>query len=82
MCPALLACRETTVPDDQVILLLATVDGKTLPTALVTLIELDYPNLEIIAVNDRSTDATPRILDEFASTHPRLKVVHINDLPP
>ncbi len=57
-------------------------EAETLPTALVTLIELDYPNLEIIAVNDRSTDATPRILDEFASTHPRLKVVHINDLPP
>jgi glycosyltransferase involved in cell wall biosynthesis len=56
-------------------------EEEKLPAALATLIELDYPNLEIIAVNDRSTDATPRILDEFASTHPRLKVVHIKDLP-
>jgi hypothetical protein len=57
-------------------------EEEKLPAALATLIQLDYPSLEIIAVNDRSQDATPRILDEFASTHPRLKVVHIEDLPP
>ncbi len=64
-------------------LLFAALDEEEkLPAALATLIELDYPNLEIIAVNDRSQDATPRILDEFATTHPRLKVVHIKDLAP
>jgi glycosyltransferase involved in cell wall biosynthesis len=52
-----------------------------LPAALATLIAIDYPNLEIIAVDDRSSDATSRILDEFAARHPRLKVVHIKDLP-
>ena len=56
-------------------------EEKTLPAALGTLIALDYPHLEIIAVNDRSEDATPRILDAFASTHDRLKVVHIKELP-
>jgi len=49
--------------------------------ALATLVAMDYPRLEIIAVNDRSTDATPRILDEFAASHPQLKVVHIELLP-
>jgi glycosyltransferase involved in cell wall biosynthesis len=53
-----------------------------LPTALATLIAIDYPNLEIIAVDDRSQDATSRILDDFSVTHDRLKVVHIQDLPP
>src|SRR5664279_4509927 len=52
-------------------------EEEKLPAAPATLIELDYPNLEIIAVNDRSTDATPRILDDFAATHPCLEVVHI-----
>ena len=57
-------------------------EAERLPAALATLMSLDYPNLEIITVNDRSQDGTPGILDEFAATHPRLKVVHIKDLPP
>ncbi len=56
-------------------------EEEKLPAALSTLIELDYPRLEIIAVDDRSNDATSRILDDFASTHDRLRVVHITELP-
>jgi glycosyltransferase involved in cell wall biosynthesis len=55
-------------------------EEEKLPAALATLIALEYPNLEIVAVDDRSTDATSRILDEFAATYDRLKVVHIKDL--
>jgi glycosyltransferase involved in cell wall biosynthesis len=57
-------------------------EEEKLPTALATLIAIDYPNLEIIGVDDRSHDATSRILDDFAYTHDRLKVVHLKDLPP
>jgi glycosyltransferase involved in cell wall biosynthesis len=57
-------------------------EQEKLPHALSTLTEIDYPNLEIIAVDDRSTDATPRILDEFAASHERLRVVHVSQLPP
>jgi len=39
------------------------------------------PELEVIAVDDRSQDSTGRILDEFAAVHPRLGVVHITQLP-
>jgi glycosyltransferase involved in cell wall biosynthesis len=53
-----------------------------LSAALATLVAIDYPNLEIIAVDDRSSDATPKILDDFSAQHPRLKVVHIRELPP
>jgi glycosyltransferase involved in cell wall biosynthesis len=56
-------------------------EEEKLPAALATLIEIDYPNLEIIAVDDRSKDATARILDEFAATHPRLRVIHLEQLP-
>jgi glycosyltransferase involved in cell wall biosynthesis len=56
-------------------------EEEKLPAALATLMEIDYPNLEIIAVDDRSKDATGRILDQFAATHPRLRVVHVEELP-
>jgi hypothetical protein len=56
-------------------------EEEKLPDALSTLIEIDYPRLEIIAVDDRSRDATSRILDDFAATHDRLRVVHISELP-
>lgn len=52
-----------------------------LPAALATIAELDYPNLEIIGVDDRSQDATGRILDEFAATHPRFRAVHVSEIP-
>ncbi|MFI5058803.1 MAG: glycosyltransferase [Candidatus Acidiferrales bacterium] len=57
-------------------------EEEKLPAALATLMELDYPQLEVIAVDDRSRDATGRILDEFASSHSRLRVVHVTQLPP
>jgi hypothetical protein len=57
-------------------------EEEKMPAALATLVSIDYPRLEIIAVDDRSTDATARILHEFAVSHPQLKVVHIRDLPP
>ncbi|MEE8424362.1 MAG: glycosyltransferase, partial [Elusimicrobiota bacterium] len=37
--------------------------------------EQDYPRLEVIVVDDCSTDATPGILKELQAKHPRLKVV-------
>ena len=56
-------------------------EEEKLPAALATLAELDYPKLEIIAVDDRSVDATGRILDDFAAEHPRFRAVHISELP-
>jgi glycosyltransferase involved in cell wall biosynthesis len=55
-------------------------EQEKLPGALATLLAIDYPHLEIVAVDDRSTDATSRILDESAATDDRLKVVHVREL--
>jgi glycosyltransferase involved in cell wall biosynthesis len=56
-------------------------EEEKLPGALATLAELDYPELEIIGVDDRSGDATGRILDEFAASHPRFRAIHVKELP-
>jgi len=56
-------------------------EQEKLPQALPTLAKIDYPALEIIAVNDRSTDATSTILGDAAKRHTRLKVVDVERLP-
>jgi glycosyltransferase involved in cell wall biosynthesis len=56
-------------------------EEEKLPAALATLAELDYPRLEIIPVDDRSQDSTPTILEEFARTESRARVVHVETLP-
>lgn len=43
--------------------------------------ESAYPNLELIFVNDRSSDATGSIADSIAKEDPRLRVVHLQTLP-
>src|ERR1700722_4394710 len=55
-------------------------EEEKLPCALATLAQIDYPELEIIGVDDRSEDATGRILDDFASTHPTLRAIHVKEL--
>lgn len=50
--------------------------------ALTSVLALDYPRLEIIVLDDRSTDATPELLERMAARHPQLRVVHIKELPP
>jgi glycosyltransferase involved in cell wall biosynthesis len=57
-------------------------EEEKLPQALATLSTIDYPNLEIIAIDDRSKDKTPAILDDAARNNTRLRILHIKDLPP
>lgn len=56
-------------------------EEEKLPAALSTLAALDYPDLEIIAVDDRSQDSTRAILEEFARRHSRLCTLHVPELP-
>jgi len=57
-------------------------EAQHVTAALESLLRLDYPDLEIIAVDDRSTDGTGEILDRLAAGSPRLQIVHVHDLPP
>lgn len=46
-----------------------------------SLLGQDYPEFEVIAVDDRSSDETGAILDRLASSDERLHVVHVQELP-
>jgi hypothetical protein len=64
------------------VLVAARDEAKRLPEAMNSLLGLAETNYEVIAVDDRSTDATGKILDDFATRDPRLRVAHVRELPP
>ena len=49
---------------------------KFLSATLDALIAQSYKNLEIILVDDGSTDASGKICDEYAENHANIKVIH------
>jgi cellulose synthase/poly-beta-1,6-N-acetylglucosamine synthase-like glycosyltransferase len=49
--------------------------------ALATLCAQDYPNLEIVVVDDRSEDGTGRVADEAEASDPRVRSLHVAQLP-
>jgi hypothetical protein len=63
------------------ILFAARNEAEKLPGALDTFLELDYPNHEVVGVDDRSDDATGATLDAAARKDTRLKAVHVANLP-
>lgn len=56
-------------------------EAAAIRNALTTLLKSEAVELELIAVDDRSTDATGSIMDDVAANDQRLKVIHIHELP-
>ena len=58
-------------------------EGENIEQCLKSLLALDYPNYEIVAVDDRSEDQTGAIMDRLHAKYPdKLKVIHITEVPP
>jgi glycosyltransferase involved in cell wall biosynthesis len=58
-------------------------EERAIEGCLRSLANQDYSNLEILAVNDRSTDSTGDIMDRLVGEQPlRMRVIHVDELPP
>jgi len=57
-------------------------EGDHLEEALQSILAQDYPDLQIILVNDRSGDGTLAIMHRLASSDSRIEVLDIEALPP
>lgn len=56
-------------------------EGHTLEAAIQTILAQDYPDIEIVLIDDRSTDNTGQIVDRAADADTRVRPVHITELP-
>jgi cellulose synthase/poly-beta-1,6-N-acetylglucosamine synthase-like glycosyltransferase len=65
------------------IILAARDEERSVKESVASMLAQDYPGmLEVIAVNDRSTDRTGEILEELATKHPdRLRTSNVESLP-
>jgi chlorobactene glucosyltransferase len=51
----------------------------TITACVTSLLHQEYPNVEVIVLNDASTDDTGEQLDRLAAIYPQLKVIHAGD---
>ncbi len=59
-------------------------EGQTIGTALCSILDLDYPELEVILIDDRSSDDTAQVARSIQETHPRgdrLRLIENRELP-
>jgi cellulose synthase/poly-beta-1,6-N-acetylglucosamine synthase-like glycosyltransferase len=69
-------------PPAVTIIVAARNEERNIREALQSLLAMEYQNLEVIVVNDRSTDRTGAILDAMQQSSSMLRVIHVHDLPP
>jgi glycosyltransferase involved in cell wall biosynthesis len=68
-------------PPSVTILIPAKDEGERIRACIASALAQDYPDFDVIAINDRSTDNTGAVMDEMAAGNPKLRVLH-NTVPP
>lgn len=56
-------------------------EADSIDGAVRSMLAQDYPELEVVLIDDRSTDATPAIVDRLAHSDPRVVGLHVDHLP-
>jgi len=75
-----LKCRKSSSLPFVSVIVAARNEEKTISDLLQCLISQTYENLEIIIVNDRSTDNTRNIIEKFARKNKKIKCINIHTL--
>jgi hypothetical protein len=57
-------------------------EAHTIEAGLASLLAQDHPDLEVIVVDDRSTDGTGEVVRRLALSDPRVRCVRVDELPP
>jgi chlorobactene glucosyltransferase len=57
-------------------------EGDRIRGCLESALGQDYPNVRVVAIDDRSSDQTGAVMDEMAAADPHLSVLHITEPPP
>jgi chlorobactene glucosyltransferase len=71
------------VPGPRVSVLVPARDEATTITSCITLLlRQEYAGIEVLVLDDGSTDGTGEQLDRLAAEHPQLRVMHSHDDPP
>lgn len=69
--------KNTSKPHGISLLICAKNEAENLKTHLPLWLDQDYPNFEIILINDASSDDTLEIMEAFASENPNISIVNV-----
>lgn len=74
--------KSTTSEKEGVTVIIAAHNERTnLKKLIPILFEQEYPNFEVMVINDRSYDGTKRVLEKLMEIYPRLRTVTVNYTP-
>lgn len=70
------------VPPSVTVVIAARDEARGIEAALRSVLAQDHPAMDVVVVDDRSTDGTGDILRRMSAENARLRVVHVTELPP